>query len=596
MGTLRGAVSRHSSNRLYELIVILVAALIFGAGATSPPSLMDDVDAVQAQIARNMLESGDWVTARLNGVAYLEKAPLKYWMMAASMAVFGPHDWAARVPLVLSTIALCWLVVRMGAWAFSPLAGLLAGLVLASCTGLWLFTRILIPDVVLTFTIALALYGFLRGWAYVFWASLGAGFLLKGLIAMVFPVAAVLLYCAVSGEGRRWREWKLLTGPLVTLAIAAPWVVLATLRNPPYFDFTMRSAPGEYHGFFWFFFLNEHLFRFLNMRHPRDYNTVPRLAFWMFHLLWLFPWSLWLPRALRRPEELESSAARMRLLCFCWTGFLLVFFTFSTTQEYYSMPCYPALALLLGAALAREEEGSKWPARVLGVVTGAICVSLTAMFFLSAGYPTPGDISRALTLNPDAYTLSLGHLRDLTMPAMAYLRTPLLMAAAAFAIGAAGCWWFAGLRRAALLTAMMILFTLAARQALIVFDPYLGSRPLAEALRRAPRGEVIFDNQYYTFSSVFFYANVRQGWLLNGRVNNLEYGSYAPGAPAVFLNDTQFAERWRRPERHYLLVEGPSLPRLEAAVGKGALHLIKAAGGKYLFANEALESAATMKP
>lgn len=595
MGTVRGETSRHPSNRLYELIVVLVAGLIFGAGATSPPSLMDDVDAVQAQIARNMLDSGDWVTARLNGVAYLEKAPLKYWMMAAAMAVFGPQDWAARIPIVLSAVALCWLVVRMGAWAFSPVAGLLAGLVLATSAGLWLFTRILIPDVVLTLAIALALYGFLRGWAYVFWAALGVGFLLKGLIAMVFPMAAVVLFLAFSGELRRWRELKPFTGPLVTLAIAAPWVILATLRNPPYFDFTMRSAPGEYHGFFWFFFLNEHLFRFLNMRHPRDYNTVPRAAFWLFHLLWLFPWSLWLPRALSRPAELESSAARMRLLCFCWTGFLLVFFTFSTTQEYYSMPCYPALALLLGAALAREE-GSKWPARSLGLLTGVTAVALTAMFFLSAGYPTPGDISQALTLNPDAYTLSLGHMRDLTMPAMAYLRTPLLMAAVAFAIGTVGCWAFDGLRRAALLTAMMVLFTLAARQALIAFDPYLGSRPLADALRRAPRGEVIFDNQYYTFSSIFFYANVRRGWLLNGRVNNLEYGSYAPGAPNVFLNDQQFAERWRRPELHYLLVEGPSLPRLEALVGKHSLHLVKAAGGKSLFANGPLETAATMKP
>ena len=129
MGTFRGETSRHAGNRYYELIVVLVAALIFGAGAVSPPSLMDDVDAVQAQIARNMLDSGDWVTARLDGVAYLEKAPLKYWMMAASMAVFGVQDWAARLPLALSTIALCWLVVRMGAWGFSPRAGFFAGLI-----------------------------------------------------------------------------------------------------------------------------------------------------------------------------------------------------------------------------------------------------------------------------------------------------------------------------------------------------------------------------------------------------------------------------------------------------------------------------------
>ena len=89
---------------------------------------MDDVDAVQAQIARNMLQSGDWVTARLDGVAYLEKSPLKYWMIAVSYMIFGVRDWAARIPLALFTVALCWLTVRIGRWAFSPLAGFYAEL------------------------------------------------------------------------------------------------------------------------------------------------------------------------------------------------------------------------------------------------------------------------------------------------------------------------------------------------------------------------------------------------------------------------------------------------------------------------------------
>lgn len=252
------------------------------------------------------------------------------------------------------------------------------------------------------------------------------------------------------------------------------------------------------------------------------------------------------------------------------------------------MPCYPALALLLGLALDRGDAESQWPSRVLGLLCTILAAALFAVFIFSRGYATPGDISQALTLNPDAYTLSLGHLRDLTLPAMAYLRTPLLIAAAAFAIGASGCWWLGGVRRALALAAMMVLFTFAARLALIGFDPYLGSRPLAEALRRAPPGEVIFDNQYYTFSSVFFYANTR-GWLLNGRVNNLEYGSYAPGAPSIFLNDDEFAGRWHGPRLHYLLLEGPAVARIEAKVGKDSLHLVKASGGKFLFANRLLQ-------
>lgn len=114
---------------------------------------MDDVDAVQAQIALNMLASGDWVTARLDGVAYLEKSPLIYWMMASSYAVFGVHDWAARLPLALAVVLLCWVMYRFARWAFDDDAALYSGLALATSVGLFLFTRILIPDATLSLTI-----------------------------------------------------------------------------------------------------------------------------------------------------------------------------------------------------------------------------------------------------------------------------------------------------------------------------------------------------------------------------------------------------------------------------------------------------------
>ena len=111
---------------------------------------MDDVDAVQAQISRNMLDSGDWVSARLDDVKYLEKSPLKYWMIATSYEIFGVHDWSARIPVALSAVLLSWLTFRIGVWAFSLRAGLYAGLVISTSIGLWLFTRIQIPDVTVT--------------------------------------------------------------------------------------------------------------------------------------------------------------------------------------------------------------------------------------------------------------------------------------------------------------------------------------------------------------------------------------------------------------------------------------------------------------
>jgi 4-amino-4-deoxy-L-arabinose transferase-like glycosyltransferase len=561
---------------------------------------MDDVDAVEAQIARNMLTSGDWVTPRLDGVAFLEKAPLNFWAMAGCYRVLGAHDWVARLPVALSSIALCLLTALFGAWAFGKRAGAFAGLCLATCVGLFLFTRIQIPDVMLTVTTALAMWAFLRAldeteahprlWAAALAVSLGVGLLLKSLVGALFPVAAGLIYLAITRQllvARTWRRLRPFGGIAIMLVIAAPWHILAAIRNPPLFDFTMHSAPGEYHGFLWFFFINEQLLRFLNLRYPRDYNTVPRVWFWLFHLVWLFPWSVYFPAAVKLSYRPIDRAGQTRLLALCWTGFILVFFTFSTTQEYYSMPCYPALALLLGSAIAK---GGKWIDRgtrvlsVIAAVAAIICVGLAIAVW---NYPTPGDIFNALYTRPGTYTLSLDHIRDLTLPAFAYLRLPLLVAGCAFLIGAAGTLRPAGRSVFPAIALMMVLFVHAARLALVVFDPYLSSRPLAEALLRSPNGKLIVDHHYFTFSSIFFYTD-RTALLLNGRRNNLAYGSYAPGAPPVFIDDAQFADLWRGSERFYIAAEETARPRLERLVGSGLLTPVARSGGKMLLTNHAL--------
>lgn len=590
--------------RRYELIVVLVTALIYVGCIISPPTLMDDVDAVQAQIARNMLDSGDWVTARLDGVKYLEKSPLIYWMMAASYAVFGVHDWSARIPVALSSVFLAWIVFRMGLWAFSARVGLYSGLVVGSCMGLFLFTRIQIPDVTLTATIALALWSFMRAldeeernsrnWAWLMCAAIAVGLLLKGLIALLFPLAAGFLYLFFSKQlfvKRTWQRLHPVTGTLIALAIAAPWHVLATLQNPPYLDLTFRADPkpfstADYRGFFWFYFMNEHVLRFLNRRWPIDYNTVPLVLFWAFHLLWLFPWSMFMGGLATLSFKPDTRAGRVRLLCLCWIGFVLVFFSFSTTQEYYSMPCYPALALLLGCAMAEWSRPARYGRWALIVLTGAAAAAIAGILFYVRNLPSTGDISRALTSNPDAYTLSLGHMEDLTLDSFAYLRTPLVIAGIAFLIGLYAALQWTGTRLYLGLATMMVVFFHAARIAMITFDPYLASKPLADAIMAAPPGELIVDNQYYAFSSVFFHTN-KTALLLNGRVNNLEYGSYSPGARQVFIDDAQLIARWTSSQRYYLCVEQPRVAAIEKLVGKQFMHVVKESGGKFVYSNHA---------
>jgi hypothetical protein len=558
---------------------------------------MDDVDAVQAQIARNMLDSGDGVIAHLDGVPYVEKSPLIYWMIAISYRIFGVHDWSARIPVAFAAVVLAWVVYRYGRWAFEERAGYYAGLVIATCVGLFLFTRIQIPDVMLTLSTCLAYWAFQRAtdpqethperWAAVLAASLGVGVMLKGLIALVVPGGGIFVYLLLTGQQfsrEVWRRLHLLSGALIFLAIAAPWHILATLRMPPYLDFTMHSGPGEYHGFFWFYFMNEHVLRFLNLRYPRDYNTVPRPAFWGLHLLWLFPWSVYFPAVARLSFKPVDRAGQTRLLALCWAGFLLVFFTFSTTQEYYSMPIYPALALLLGCAMATEDSWTRWGTRVLGVITGLCAVCIGILLYQVRGTAAPGDISQALQQHPEAYTLSLGHMGDLTIQSFAYLRTPLLVAGLAFLAGTVACWVGRGRRVYVAIALMMVLFIHASRLALVVFDPYLSSRPLAEALVRAPQGTLVINGEYYAFSSVFFYTG-RTALLWNGRGNNLEYGSYAPRSAPVFIDDRKFQSLWNSNERYYVLSDGERIKHLHDSVESSKLFLVKETGGKTLYSN-----------
>jgi 4-amino-4-deoxy-L-arabinose transferase-like glycosyltransferase len=584
--------------RVSYLVVLLAAAFIYLIGVISPPALMDDVDAVQAQIARNMLTSGDWVTARIDGVVYFEKAPLVYWLIALSYKIFGVYDWAARIPIALSAIGLAWLTAIIGTWAFGRRAGFYAGLSMATCVGLWLFTRILIPDVMLTFTIALGMWAFLRvfdederhprAWAYVFAASLGVGLLLKGLIAIVFPIGTGLLFLLFTGRLFSWQAWKQLhpfTGAFIVLLIAAPWHILAAVRNPPYFAWTLESMPGHYHGFLWFYFINEQLLRFLNLRYPRDYNTVPRLWFWLFHLIWLFPWSVYLPAVIGLRFKPLDRASRTRLLALCWTGLVLVFFTFSTTQEYYSMPCYPALALLVGSAIAAEGVWIRRGTRLLAAISAIACLAAAAILIAVRHVPTPGDITAALTSHPSVYSLSLGHMEDLTLDSFAYLRGPLAIACAAFLVGTIGTLMSRG-RGAALAAAlMMVIFFQGARSAMTRFDPLLSSRELAELIRKTGPGQVIVDHHYYTFSSIAFYTGQPE-LLLNGRWNNFEYGSNAPGVPPVFIDDGSLPALWAQSQRLYLVAKADQLPRFDRILSQGALHILGSSGGKVLLTNE----------
>ncbi len=557
------------------------------------------MDAAYAQVARTMLASGDWVTATLNGVPYFDKPPGQTWAMAMSFTVFGVSDWAARLPLAFGTVALCLLAWRTGRWAFGGMAGLYAGLGLASCYGLFLFTRVRMPDVFVACSSLVVLDCFLRSLEgaerqsrrrmLLAGSALGAGILCKGLVAIVLPVGAIACWMLASGTWRSASVWHRLN-PLgfvgAAVLLAAPWHVLSTLRHPPWFDLTLETGPGQYRGFFWRYFMSEHVLRYLGLRYPKDYGRVALLWFCAGHLVWLFPWSPMLVTVNRLGFGSEERAGRARMLMLCFCLVCLGFFSLSTRQEYYTVPLYgPAMLLLASAAVALPGR-MRTACRFAGSVCGLAALGAIAILVAVWQIPIDGDIFSSLEQEPDAYTLSLGHFQDLTLQTFAHLRGPLSVAAVAFTIAALGGLLLPCRRAAASLAIGSLALVHSAHWAMAGFDPYLSSRFMADAYARNPPGRIVLDREYYAFSSIAFYTN-EPVLLLNGRRNAIEYGSYAPGAPDVFIDDSALAALWHEDGRTYLATFQEERQRLERLLGADNLHAVVAGGGKVLLTNRA---------
>jgi 4-amino-4-deoxy-L-arabinose transferase-like glycosyltransferase len=609
------------NRRLYLAIIVAVWALIYLTTLAHPP-LMDDADTVHAEAAREMAASGDWVTLHINGgVRYLEKAPLMYWLVAASYTLFGVHEWSTRLPLALSMLALLLVVYRLGRRAFGEDGGFYSALVLATGFGPFIYTRFLIPEMIVALWLALGFDLFLTSLEqadhgekpsrWICWglaATMALNVLTKGLIGLVFPIGTIFLYLLLTRNLRHLLRLRLLSSFIVFLAIAAPWHLLAGFRNP---------AAGEAKGFFWFYFVNEHFLRYLNKRYPADYDTVPLWLFWGLMLVWLVPWTAFVVQALRQaPAKLTamvddlSPRARGALLFALWPLLILLFFSFSTRQEYYVMPGLPGLALLLGGWLAREASSPAHSAErrsgrissiVLVVVGAAICVVCFTLAWQATRPPSNYDIAELLKKNPQDYALSFGHFLDLTPQAMGAFKVPLLLTGAAFALGTIGNFLLRRSNRVfaanLALATMTVVLLLAAHQGLMIFSPVLSSKVLAQAIQSHwQAGAVIEDNgDYETASSVNFYTH-RQIRILNGRCNNIWYGSTFPDAPRIFDNDASFEPRWRSTQTVFLITDANARPasgksdkcpqkeRLPAYIDRGSCVLARW-GGKVVLTN-----------
>jgi 4-amino-4-deoxy-L-arabinose transferase-like glycosyltransferase len=561
------------------LAVWLLFAAIFAAvqfASLFTPPLMDDVDSSHAQAAQHFSESSDWITAKVNGIRYIEKPPLPYWFSAALYKVFGQNVFASHLPNALAMLGLAWMAWLWARRAWGGRAGLYAGLGVLTAIGPFLFTRFIIPEAQLSLFLLIALYCLLTGFEpgkaarfYWMWAVLALAVLTKGLIAPTFFIGAALPFLVLSGLWRQGRQLKPVTGTLLFLLIAAPWHILCGLANPDQ-GHPVGNHPtmGNVHGFWYFYFVNEHYLRFFGLRYPHDYNKLPGVAYWLLHLVWLFPWSLFLPAAIMlawktrhqwrqhlrtdsgksvdlfldstaRADvagDLSQFAFRSRtiwLLCL-FSAWTLIFFSISTNQEYYTFPVWTPFFILIAGVVASIEEnhGSEWTkadspghhssllttrwltgAQLLFTVVGVLSAAVLGWgLWASRMLPFVDDIGTVLAhRGVGNYELSMSHFCDLTAASFAALRLPAALAALALLIGPAVGLILRLKRKQIAATVSLALtsavFLIAAHIAFARFDPMLGSKRMADTImaKGSPSDTfIIYGDQTFASSIVFY--------------------------------------------------------------------------------------------
>ena len=624
------------------------------------PPLLDDVDASHAQLAQHMVESGDWVTMKLNGIRYLEKPPLPYWLDAVCFSIFGQNVFATHLPNALALFGLAWLSWMWASRCWGRRAGLYAGLGVLTSIGPFLFTRFAIPEALLSFLLLYALWCFITGLEsrnpgrfYGMWAALALATLTKGLIAPVFFAAAAIPLLMLSGQWRRWRELKPFTGLLLFLAIAAPWHILCGLANPDQgHPVGNHPTPGNVHGFWYFYFINEHVLRFLGGRFPNDYNKMPFAVYWLAHLAWLFPWSLFLPAILvvawksRRTwvkhlhrdsgdtvdfyldhaarEDAANFVARLKFrvrstwLLALFSGFTLLFFAISTNQEYYTFPAWTPLLILIAGVLANTEErrgpdgqkpllSQKWLSGAQAVFSIAGLLAAAALgwgLWQSRNLPFVPDIGTLLAHREvGGYTLSMSHFFDLTGPSFAALRLPAAIAALALLFGPVVGWALRvrGKHLAATISIAITsaVFLVAAHIAFARFEPMLSSRQLADTI--VARGSssdsfIIYGDQSDASSVVFYTHNflhrpafvVMEPCSPHGNGSSLVWGSCYPDAPRIFLSDDQLSKEWGTGERKWLFAQDANQPKAEQLLS-GRLFPVQSIADKALWTDRPLK-------
>jgi 4-amino-4-deoxy-L-arabinose transferase-like glycosyltransferase len=583
---------------MFLCLLVLSAGLYIGTAGR--PALDDeDVDAAHALVSQEMLQRNDFVVMYMDGVRYLIRPPMHFWLVAASYKVFGENEFATRLPIGLAMVGIVLLTFEFGRRFFGQRAGFYAALVAATSVGFFIFTRTMIPEAIYTLAFEGIFYLFLRAWTgsldqrVGYWgaaALCGIAVMTRALIGVLFPAAGIIAFITMTRGWHRWRELRLFSSSAIFLAVAAPWHILAALRTP---------------GFFWAYFINEHINRALGTRLPHDYGAVPLWAWWSAHLVWLFPWSFFFPLAIREiplsprnwGKEMDAGQ-QARLLLFAWAGVILVFFTLESGSrlEYYSFGAWPAISLLLGLGVARAEETDQaWLKPVQRALAGqAVVFAAVAGYFLwiSMRIRAANDVSSHLVMrSPEQYLTGMVHLLDLTPESVADLRIPIILSSLSILVMFVTAWWLRerGIRWLPNIAMAlgMVGFILAAHIAHDVLNPTLSSRSLALEMNKSlrPGDQIALYGDIRVAPGIAFYSH-RDVLLYNATGSNLEFGSHYPDAPKRFFNDMDFPKLWRGANRVFLVVPAEHKEEVRERLPGKFIWVFAETGGKTVYVNQ----------
>lgn len=549
--------------RLAVLLPLVVAGIIY-LSSTANRAVIDYDEGHYAQPALNMVERGDWVTPYDNGVRFLEKPPLMYWLTAASFLVFGVNEFALRLPTALAVILLVWVVTLIARRASGDRAAIIAGLCTACSVGTYLFTRETLHDIWLVLFVTVAMYAFLEWYldplhslrrALLFYAAIAGAVMTKSLIGVAFPAGIIVVFYLLRREWPKWRTLHVLPGMILFLVLAVPWHWLAAIRNQ---------------GFLWAFFVNEQFLRFFGKHDPPILWSLPLVTFWALIPVWFFPWTAFLPAAFAASRKPADHNQRILVtLVLAWLGVILGFYSVSARLEHYAFPILPALSLLVGLALSRTDDSRTvtWAFRglaVLGVVLLAVGVG-ASIWFVVTGH-TFGHAVAART--GIVYEADYSILAELPAPILWNLLKPAAVTIVSLAIGFPAALWFETHRRRmqAVVSVAVVMMAVCGmiHWSLMICEDLISSKKfgLAVAQEARPGDHLVVIGDFESANSLNFYEPLRVE-VFDGVAYSLIPGMKYRDAPRILLTRAEFESLWRAGGRVFALVPQERLAELK---------------------------------